>query len=158
MPATPVLPVAPRPRRAHPKRSRVTAGIGLLAASALVLSACLGPSAQRSLDLVNGERSSRRLSALAVHAELTRHAQSWAEHLAARGSLAHSDLRGAASGSWSRMGENVGVSSSVDAVHHLFMHSASHRAHILSSGYTHVGIGTATGGDGRTYVVQVFMG
>jgi uncharacterized protein YkwD len=66
---------------------------------------------------------------LEPHADLQRKAQGWAEHLAATGRLAHSDLRdGTPPGA--TVAENVGYGSSVDAVHqHLMASSQAPRQH-----------------------------
>src|SRR5204862_1717148 len=53
-------------------------------------------------------------------------------------------------------GENVGVGPNVDSLEDAFMNSPEHRANILDSDYTEIGIGTAVGKDGRLYVTQDF--
>ena len=82
-------------------------------------------------------------------------AQDWANHLASRGTLAHSRLSSGLS-DWRMVAENVGYGSSVSAVHRQFMSSSGHRANILGRGYTHLGTGVARG-HGNTWVVHVFV-
>jgi Cysteine-rich secretory protein family len=42
---------------------------------------------------------------------------------------------------WEILGENVGVGSTVDSLHHAFMDSPPHRANVLHAKFRHVGIG-----------------
>jgi hypothetical protein len=138
-------------------RARSRALAGVLLAGSLLLGACFGPQVQRGFDLLNAERSRRGVAVLEPHADLARKAQGWAEHLAATGHLAHSDLRdGTPPGA--TVAENVGYGSSVDAVHQHLMGSSRHRANILRIDVTHAAVGVAVSGDGRTWVVQLFMG
>jgi uncharacterized protein YkwD len=57
--------------------------------------------------------------------------------------------------SWTTCGENVGQAASVDRVHALFMASGGHRANILSSAFTQVGIGVVSSG-GTVWVTMDF--
>jgi uncharacterized protein YkwD len=140
-----------------PTRARTRALAGVLLAGSLLLGACFGPQAQRGFDLVNAERSRRGIRVLEPHVDLQRKAQGWAEHLAATGRLAHSDLRdGTPPGA--TVAENVGYGSSVDTVHQHLMASSRHRANILRTDVTHGAMGVAVSGDGRTWVVQLFLG
>jgi uncharacterized protein YkwD len=140
-----------------PTRLRTRALAAVLLAGSLLLGACVSPQAQRGFDLVNVERARRGIAVLEPHADLARKAQGWAEHLAATGRLAHSDLRdGTPPGA--TVAENVGVGSSVDAVHDHLMASSPHRANILRTDVTHGAVGVAVSSDGRTWVVQLFMG
>ena len=56
------------------------------------------------------------------------------------------------------VGENVayGYPSGKSVVNDGWMHSAGHRANILTPGFTQMGIGARKGRDGRWYVAQVF--
>jgi uncharacterized protein YkwD len=140
-----------------PTRVRSRALAGVLLAGSLLLGACFGPQAQRGAELINGERARRGIAVLEPHADLQRKAQGWAEHLASTGRLAHSNLReGTPPGA--TVAENVGYGSSVDAVHQHLMASSRHRANILRTDVTHAAVGVAVSGDGRTWVVQLFMG
>jgi uncharacterized protein YkwD len=55
-------------------------------------------------------------------------------------------------------GENLGINTSVSAAEKAFMNSSGHRANILNSAYTEVGIGVVHSPDGSIYVVQEFIG
>jgi uncharacterized protein YkwD len=54
-------------------------------------------------------------------------------------------------------GENIAKAGSVTQAESLFMQSSGHRANILSSTYTQVGIGIYVGRDGMTYESQMFI-
>lgn len=123
----------------------------------LVASSCLAPQSLYSLQLVNEARSSVGVRPVESHPTLTAKAQSWAEVLAARGSLAHSNLSEGAGAGWHALGENVAMAGSADEAHRLFLNSANHRNTMLSGRYTHIGVGTAESG-GRLFVVQVYGG
>lgn len=54
-------------------------------------------------------------------------------------------------------GENILYgSTTAQGAMDLWLNSEGHRANILNTNYTHVGIGVAVGDDGRTYWVQLF--
>ena len=104
----------------------------------------------------NSARSSHGLRHYAVSGDLNSVARRWAAHMAARHQLAHNPSFTSEVCCWTHIGENVGVGPSVSAIQRAFMNSSSHRANILSSSFTQVGIGTARGSDGRLYVDELF--
>src|SRR4051795_7528269 len=104
----------------------------------------------------NSARSSHGLPHYAVAGDMSAVARRWAAHMAAHHELAHNPSFPSEVCCWSHVGENVGVGSSVSSIQHAFMSSSPHRANILSSSYTQVGIGTARGSDGRLYVDELF--
>ncbi|MDF2479453.1 MAG: SCP-like extracellular, partial [Sphingobacterium sp.] len=59
--------------------------------------------------------------------------------------------------SYSAVGENIAENTSVQAAETSFMNSSGHRANILNSNYTTVGIGVAYDSAGNVYVVQDFI-
>ena len=125
---------------------------------ALITASCnMNGEAWESSQLLNGARTDRGLPALALEEVLNEKAQWWANTMAANGSVTHSDLAAGIPAGWTRLGENVGWGRTVQEAHDLFMNSPSHRAAILSSGFTQVGTGV-TFSNGRYYVVQVFVG
>lgn len=129
----------------------------VLLSGALLLAACgMNADQQRTFDLVNQSRSDAGLPALQHDNTAKKKAQSWAEHLAAKGSLSHSNLASGMDDGWKAIGENVGYGSSIDHVHTQYMNSTGHRNNILNPGYTHLGTGVAQG-NGRTYTVHVFV-
>ena len=115
----------------------------------------------RALQLLNGERSKAGLAPLQLSGGIRSVARSWSTHMAGSG-LAHNpdvsgDLRRAGVSGWSTAGENVGYGRSVDSVHGMFMGSPAHRDNILSSAFTHVGIGVVHAG-GKVWVTMDFVG
>ena len=57
----------------------------------------------------------------------------------------------------SRWGENIGCGqSSATAIHQGWMNSPGHRAYILHSSFTHIGVGVAVSDTGLLYWVQTF--
>lgn len=130
--------------------------------AALVLSvALIGTSCTKNSEawdsavLINSERSNRHIKPVILDDRLINKAQAWAEHMANRGAISHSNLRDGVGSGWTRLGENVGWAYSVQQAHSMFMASPSHRASILNSGYTKYGTGVAKSGN-KVYVVQVF--
>ncbi len=113
---------------------------------------------QTAFNLVNTSRTTRGIPALGVDVQAQNKAQSWAQHLAAIGYLAHSNLTNGISGAWFAIAGNVGYSGdgSVNTTHAVFMGSPPHRANILDRKYNRLGTGVARAG-GRVYVVQVFI-
>ncbi len=124
---------------------------------ALFGAAC-GPQQQELRSLVNRERTARGIPALDEAGDLTSKAQSQAETLAAKQTLAHSNLRTGVSGSWTAVAENVGYATTIQGAHDTLMQSPSHRDNILSGRYTHLGTGAALGRNGVWYVVEEFAG
>jgi hypothetical protein len=104
----------------------------------------------------NSARGSNGLAGYGVRGDLTAVARRQAGRMASAGRIYHNPGLGSEVGGWSSVGENVGVGTSVSAIHSAFMGSSGHRANILSRSFTEVGIGTARGSDGRLYVSEVF--
>jgi uncharacterized protein YkwD len=82
--------------------------------------------------------------------------------MAAHGQLAHNpnladQVTARVSPSWTYIAENVGYGSSVDEVFDLFMGSADHRDHILTTQANLVGVGVVVSG-GTVWVSVVFVG
>ncbi len=121
----------------------------------------------RVLDLTNAERQKVGLAPLALNQELTDSAQTYSTVLASSGCFAHTcgavpDFtdRDAVAGytGWSSIGENIAAGyATPEAVVAGWMASPGHRANILSSDYTEIGIGLADGGAPYgTYWTQEF--
>lgn len=149
-----MLPFASR-AATRPVRAAVAVVVG-----ALVLSGCLAGNAQSFVDRTNQLRASKGIAALANHAVLDAKAQSWAETLAARGTLAHSDLAdGLAGVRWRSLGENLASGSAsgdwTRSLHDALVRSPVHHANLVDRRFTHMGVGVAHAG-GKVYVVEVF--
>lgn len=122
--------------------------------------AALSSDESRLVALLNSDRAKAGLRTLAVASDLVEAARRHSQDMAARQAIYHdpntpNEIRG-----WSRIGEVVGRGPSASDVHRGFMASSSHRAHLMNSGYTQVGAGTAWGGSGssrRLYVTEIFV-
>jgi len=140
---------------------RVLASALLLAVSLLPLPVYAAPTdseaqIQRVLDLTNVERQKAGLSPLALSHQLNNAAQSYSALMATSGCFAHTcgpvpdmaDRLGQAGYTgWSAIAENIAAGDpSPEDVVAGWMASAGHRTNILSSSYTEIGIGLATGG------------
>ena len=115
--------------------------------------------ADRVLALTNAERTSRGLRALAFSSCADGFANSWARALSAAGTLSHQSLGPILTTCAARgVGENVAYGNvSPEQLVQMWMDSAGHRANILNSGFTHLGVGDVTTSSGRVYGVQVFL-
>lgn len=115
-----------------------------------------GKAEAQFIDLINAERTSRGLGPLRVDPELTAGARRQAAAIRDAGRLFHNPDLGSVTTGWSWIGENVGYGQDVSSLHSAFMNSSGHRANILKSGATHVGLGVVV--DGATvWVAEVFM-
>lgn len=138
-------------------RTRSRAVVALIAISlTLLLTACLNSGQQRMVDLVNRDRAANGRGGLAVNAQLVSKAQGWAAKMSRDGRISHSSLTSGAPSCWRSLGENVAIAGSVDGLHTAWMRSSGHRANILSTNYTHIGVGVVRRGN-TYYGVQVFM-
>ncbi|MFJ6556334.1 CAP domain-containing protein [Streptomyces luteogriseus] len=127
----------------------------------------LAGTAAAVVDLTNRERTRHGLPPLSADPLLTTAAQAHSADMVARAFYAHTAPdgsqpwdRAAAAGSTRRsVGENIacGQRSPADVVEG-WMNSPGHRANILKSGFTHIGIGFAGGGRAGMYWTQLFGG
>jgi len=111
------------------------------------------------LKATNGSRLYRHIKRVDLQTQLSELARKHSKRMAAARDIFHTSnpvsyyLRGR---SWSRWGENVGVTSgTVRDVHKAFMHSPGHRANILNRSFRRVAIG-AVRRDGLLYVTVFF--
>lgn len=119
------------------------------------------------VSLVNEERTAQGLSNLARDAQLTRLAQLKAEDMAENKYFSHTsptygtafDMLKTYGVSYTTAGENIATGQkTAEAVMEGWMNSQGHRANILNSAYTGIGVGYAKSSDGTTYWVQIFKG
>jgi uncharacterized protein YkwD len=108
---------------------------------------------QRVVELVNAQRQSRGLAALRVNAKLNQAAINHSGDMARNDFMSHSGSNGSTLGqrvtgagySWSFVAENVAAGyDTPEEVVAAWMDSSGHRANILSSSATEVGVGVAT--------------
>jgi uncharacterized protein YkwD len=119
------------------------------------------------VQLTNAERSNAGLPSLRINGQLMEAAQLHAEQMVRLGRLEHvlsgaqyprpEDRLAAAGYQWSAYAENIAMGqSTAAAAMDSWMHSSGHRANILSTSVTEIGIGFARDSAGRPYYVQVF--
>ena len=129
---------------------------------ALVAAGCMPADARTFLDRTNALRSSQGVRTLKEHDTLTRKAEAWAQHMAQTGTLAHSRISDGLGGlNWKSAGENVAYSSPTSntllTIHNMFVKSPPHKANLLNSKFTHMGVGVAKDSRGRVWVAEVFV-
>ncbi len=104
---------------------------------------------------LNGARSDQGLPSLATRSDLVAVARAQATRMADSGTLYHNPNLTTDVANWRWVGENVGYGPDVQTVHVAFMNSDAHRANILDTDYTEVGVGVVERGD-RVWVAEVF--
>jgi uncharacterized protein YkwD len=121
---------------------------------------------QQAFALLNQDRAANGLPALTLNSKLTSLADAYAADMIKRGYFSHYNPEGQspfdrmnnAGISYKTAGENLAINTNVSAAEAAFMKSSGHRANILNSSYTDVGIGVVHSSDGSVYVVQEFIG
>lgn len=123
---------------------------------------------EKLLVLINTFRAQNGQSALARNSKLDTAAVNHSRDMANRGYFSHNTPEGgtpdqrltAAGYSFSWWGENIYKSAPGDAsaqsAFNSWVNSSGHRANMLSSNFTQIGIGRATASDGRTYWTNTF--
>ena len=119
-----------------------------------------------AVKLMNADRASYGLPALNVNSSLTSLAGDYAQDMINRNFFSHYNPEGksafdrmqARGITYKTAGENLAINTSVSAAEKAFMNSSGHKANILNSTYTDVGIGVRYNSDGSVYVVQEFIG
>jgi len=104
---------------------------------------------------LNGARSDQGLPSLATRSDLVAVARAQATRMADSGTLYHNPNLTTDVANWRWVGENVGYGPDVQTVHVAFMNSDAHRANILDTDFTEVGVGVVERGD-RVWVAEVF--
>ena len=117
--------------------------------------------------LTNSERKAKGLSALTLDNQLSKLARLKAEEMAKKGYFSHTsptygsafDMMNKYGVSYRTAGENIAKGQkTAESVMNGWMNSSGHRANILSSAYTNIGVGYAKDSRGNTYWVQIFKG
>ena len=117
--------------------------------------------------LTNSERKSAGFGSLILDSQLSKLARMKAEDMAKKGYFSHTsptygsafDMMKKYGVSYRTAGENIAKGQKTpEAVMNGWMNSSGHRANILSSAYTHIGVGYAKDSKGNTYWVQIFKG
>jgi len=123
---------------------------------------------QQMVNLINEARAGAGLPSLKVNGQLTKAARAKSKDMVNNNYFSHqSPTYGDMAGLLRRFGityraagENLAMNSngSVTAAHHSLMGSSGHRANILNSRYSQVGVGIHTKSDGSHYYTQLFVG
>lgn len=122
--------------------------------------------AQEILALVNQERAASGLKALTLHEGAQAVARLKAEDMAENGYFSHTsptygsafDMLSARGIAYTSAGENIAAGQkTASSVMNSWMNSSGHRANILGSQYTSMGVGYAVSASGKPYWVQVFL-
>lgn len=123
--------------------------------------------AEQVLQLVNAERSKNGLKSLTLSEKLTDIAKMKANDMAENNYFSHTSptygtpfqMLQTFGVSYKTAGENIAAGQkTADAVMESWMNSSGHRANILNSGYTELGVGYVKGGSYGTEWVQLFIG
>lgn len=106
-------------------------------------------------DMTNATRASIGVRALRYDADLEAYAQNWAQVMMNAGKIYHSQISNLL-GSWSTVGENVGVGPTAAAINAALIASPPHYENISYPAYTSMGVGVATDASGRIYTAHIF--
>lgn len=115
---------------------------------------------QALLRYTNYERGKAHLPALKIsYCVKGRFADTWSRHLAATRTLTHQSLSPIMTQCHGNAaGENIAFGNvTPQRMVAMWMASPGHRANILSTSYTYIGIGATRGTDGNVYGVQDFI-
>ena len=128
--------------------------------------AAIGSYEQQVVDLVNKERAAAGLSALKINTKLSSVAEKKAEDLRDKNYFSHTsptygspfDMMKQFGITYTAAGENIAKGQKTpSAVMNGWMNSEGHRANIMNSNYTEIGVGYVTDSNGNTYWVQMFI-
>jgi peptidoglycan hydrolase-like protein with peptidoglycan-binding domain len=130
-------------------RALAAAGVlGLTTLASTVIAAvpanAVSSDAMSYFNAINSEREAHGLPALTMRSDLDAVAQSWADHMASTGVLAHNPNLVSDISNWTTIGENVGEGPSIASLTQAFWNSPEHKANILDSSYRDVGVATKT--------------
>lgn len=112
---------------------------------------------QAFVDKINQLRASLGLATLAIDVELTTQARVWSQTMKDAGSIFHTTkLDAGISADWEKLGENVGVGGTVDALFDAFVASPKHYENLVDPSYRFIGIGVVWDGT-RMFTAHRFM-
>lgn len=118
------------------------------------------------LQLVNQERTSRKLSVLTADAPLSKVAEVKSQDMVNNQYFSHQsptygspfEMMKQFGIVYQTAGENIACNQTVEAAHKALMESTGHRENILSTQFTHIGIGIVNGGQCGKMLTQQFIG
>ena len=163
--ARPVQTASPRPTETHDSRptARPTASPSISTGDYTTIS--VTAQEQKVLNLLNQDRQANGLPALTLDPELSRLARLKCEDMRDQHYFAHeSPTYGNAAAMLARfgyayhgVGENIAHHATVEKAEAAFMSSSGHRANLLGSQWTKVGVGVCFDSQGFVYVTQLFV-
>ncbi|MBV8159888.1 MAG: CAP domain-containing protein, partial [Acidimicrobiia bacterium] len=139
-------------RRLLAKGAGLVLGIALLApvvSTALAAPAHADPGSEEAqfMVLTNQLRLQHGLNALASNGTLVGIARSWSANMAAAGGISHNmNLPNVVTLPWQKLGENVGVGGTVDAIQTAFINSPHHYENLVDPVWNYIGIGVVDSG------------
>jgi hypothetical protein len=106
---------------------------------------------------LNGVRAANGLPAFSVNSELSTLSRGHSQVMADAGEIFHaSPISSGYSGSWAKLGENVGVGANVNVLVDAFIASSGHFANIIDPSFTQVGVGVVWR-DSALYTTHRFL-
>ncbi|HEX2850031.1 MAG TPA: CAP domain-containing protein [Acidimicrobiales bacterium] len=112
----------------------------------------------RFVQKINDLRAGKGLRPLEVHPELVTVARAWAAKMAAADRISHNpNLTTEVTADWQKLGENVGVGMTVDALHDAFVASPAHYRNLVDADFAYIGVGVVIGRDGAIFTAHEFM-
>ncbi|QUI25663.1 hypothetical protein HZI73_10030 [Vallitalea pronyensis] len=120
---------------------------------------------QQMINLVNQSRKQNGLPALQADNELSEIARIKSKDMIDKNYFSHNsptygspfDMLKNFGVSYIKAGENIAGNQTVDKAHEALMNSPGHRQNILSSEYTHIGVGIQKGGQYGNMFTQIFI-
>lgn len=120
---------------------------------------------QKMISYINSERTKRGLSELNINPQLSKIAHLKAEDMLNNNYFSHTsptygspfDMMKKFGISYTMAGENIAKNTDVYKAHVALMNSEGHRANILNSSYTDVGVGVVHDNSGGIIVVEMFI-
>lgn len=161
------------PRRAPRRPTIITAfiatlGLALFGATIPVTAAhaastcdttTLAQAQSRILGEVNAARVNAKVPKVTANAAMNTVATNWSKKQAAAGVVSHNPYYSTQiPKGWRSAGENVAAGYAISQVSAAWMASAGHKANIIRSSFTHIGIGLACSASGKPFYTQVFAG
>ena len=143
-------------------RGAVTSAVVAVVACAPALVLVAAPASASSdpasslVAATNQARAAAGVASLSVSGDLAAAATRQAQNMAASGVLYHTPGLNSAICCWVVVGENVGEGPSAARLHAAFMASPEHRANILRTSFTQIGVGYAIDHKGTLWVSEIF--
>lgn len=120
----------------------------------------------KMVNLVNQARTGQGLKALSVNSQLVTLARRKSQDMVDKNYFSHTsptygspfDMMKNAGVKYTTAGENIAGAATVESAHQSLMNSPGHRANILNSSFTQVGIGIVSGSQYGKIFTQMFIG